>query len=236
MPDFKYALSHSRLSDYNQCALKFKLKYIDKASNFKEDMDKSPHLVRGSNVHKALETYIIKVNAKEEGIRPTSLPEVENTKPFIQKIFDAYPIVSPELQISVDTNWNQVEWFSKESFFRAIFDMIALKPDHVFVGDFKTGKFSDYTPASGYGQLELSAAIALSVWPEVEQVDTTYIYVDHRKLVTKSYTRADQHRLVQHFVQEHEKVNADTEFKPKVNEFCKWCQATKDQCAYSRKM
>ena len=236
MKNFTYALSHSRLSDFNQCPMKFKLKYIDKAENFKMDATKSPHLVRGGNVHKALENYVVKVIAGEQEIRPTSLPEVEATKPFIQKVFDSYPVVHPELQISVDSDWKQVEWFSKDSYYRAIFDMIALKPDNVFIGDYKTGKFTEYTPANGYGQLELSAAIALSVWPEAEKVDTTYIYVDHRKLVTKSYTRMDQYRLVQHFEQEHEKVNTETEFKPKVNEFCKWCEATKDQCAYSRKM
>lgn len=84
MNDFKYALSHSRLSDFNQCPLKFKLKYIDKAVNFQMDATKSPHLVRGGNVHKALENYIIKVNAGEQNISESSLPEVEATKPFIQ--------------------------------------------------------------------------------------------------------------------------------------------------------
>lgn len=236
MPDFEFALSHSRLSDYNQCPLKFRLKYKDKAANFKEDMNKSVHLVRGSNVHKALENYVVKINAGEQGIKESSLPEVETTKPFLAKIFETYPKVHPELQISVDQGWKNVEWFSKESYYRAIFDLIALKPGHAFVGDYKTGKFTDYTPANGYGQLELSSAIALSIWPEAEQVDNSYIYVDHRKIVTKTYTRADLPRLVSHFVAEHEKVNADKEFKPTTNEFCKWCQATKDQCPYSRKM
>lgn len=237
MNDFKYALSHSRLSDYNQCPLKFRLKYIDKASNFKEDdANKSVHLVRGSNVHKALENYVVKKNAGEQGIRESSLPEVESTKPFIDKVYSSYPKVYPELQISVNQNWNTVEWFSKDSYYRAIFDLIALKPGFAFVGDYKTGKFTDYTPNNGYGQLELSSAIALSIWPEADQVDVSYIYVDHRKIVTKTYTQNDKERLVNHFIGEHEKVNSDEEFKPKTNEFCKWCQATKDQCPYSRKM
>lgn len=237
MADFKFALSHSRLSDYNQCPRKFKLKYIDKASNFKEDdAQKSVHLVRGSNVHKALENYVVKVIAGEEGIKPSSLPEVEQTKPFIQKIFDTYPKVYPELQISIDQNWQKVEWFSKDSYYRAIFDLIALKPGHAFIGDYKTGKFNDYTPDNGYGQLELSSAIALSLFPEADQVDNSYIYVDHKKIVTKSYTQGDRERLVNHFIGEHEKVNSDTEFKPTTNEFCKWCYANKDQCPYSRKM
>lgn len=236
MNDFKYALSHSRLSDFNQCALKFKLKYIDKAAEFKVEMDKSPHLVRGSNVHKALENYVVKINAGEENIRESSLPEVESTKPFIAKIYAAYSKVYPELQISVNQDWDVVTWFDKASYYRAIFDLIAMKPDAVFLGDYKTGKFTEYTPPNGYGQLELASAIALRAWPETEKVDTTYIYVDHKKTLTKSYTQTDAPRLVNHFIEEHQKVNAEENFDPKVNEYCKWCEATKNQCSYSRKM
>lgn len=236
MNNFKFALSHSRLSDFNQCPNKFKLKYIDKAGNFKVDADKSLHLIRGSNVHKALENYVVKINAGENDIRASSLPEVETTKPLITKIFAEYSKVYPELQVSVDQNWNNVEWFSKDSYYRAIFDLIALKPGYAFVGDYKTGKFTDYTPKGGYGQLELASAVALSIWPEADVVDTSYIYVDHKKAVTKSYTRKDLPRLKDHFISEHEKVNSEVDFKPTVNEFCKWCEATKDQCPYSRKM
>lgn len=236
MNDFKYALSHSRLSDFNQCPLKFKLKYIDKAVNFQMDATKSPHLVRGGNVHKALENYIIKVNAGEQNISESSLPEVEATKPFIQNIFSSFGAVHPELQISVNQGWKHVEWFDKASYYRVIFDVLAIRPAEVFVGDFKTGKFSNYTPSNGYGQLELSSAIALSIYPEAEKVSNAYIYVDHKKTVTKIYTQKDLPRLKDHFISEHQKVNAEENFDAKVNEFCKWCEATKSQCCYSRKM
>lgn len=60
------ALSWSRLSDYQQCPLKFKLKYIEKDKMFKEDESQSPHLVRGSNVHKALENYVVQKQSNGE--------------------------------------------------------------------------------------------------------------------------------------------------------------------------
>ena len=53
------SLSWSRISDFRQCALKFKLKYIDKVSNMLlKDEDKGPQLIRGSNIHKALDEYV----------------------------------------------------------------------------------------------------------------------------------------------------------------------------------
>lgn len=229
------ALSHSRLSDFNQCPRKFKLRYIDKVKEFGED-NKSAHLVRGTNVHAALEQYIVKRNSGENGIRPSSLSEVESTKPLIDKLFNNYTSVLPENQVSIDNTWAQTDWFSKTSYYRAIFDMICIRPQDVMIVDFKTGKLTDYTPSNGYGQLELSAAIALSLWSNIPTVNTAYVYVDHKKSVSKTFTQQDKPRLVQWFKQEHDKVNAEEEFKPKVNEFCKWCPATKVQCPFSRKL
>jgi hypothetical protein len=107
------ALSYSRISDYRQCPLKFRLKYIDKAKNFQlKDEDKSPALVRGGNIHKQLDRYVI---AKLTGhlFQPT-LPEVISTAPLIDQIMDNYNVLS-EQQIAIDENFNQVDWFAKNA-------------------------------------------------------------------------------------------------------------------------
>lgn len=234
----RMALSHSRLSDFNQCPRKFHLKYIEKAPNFQmKQEDKSVHLIRGDNVHKALEAYLVKRKAGEQNIGPSSLPEVEQTKVLIDKYIELFGIdnVHPEAQVSINDQWKKVEWFDKDSYYRAIFDLICLGDEVVVIGDYKTGRFKDYSPDNGMGQLELSSAIALSLWP-VEQVKTAYFFVDHKKSIQKSYTADDRNRLVDHFEAEHVKVNAEENFDPKQNQFCGWCDATKDQCKFSRKL
>ena len=85
------------------------------------------------------------------------------------------------------------------------------------------------------GQLELSSAIALSLW-DIDSVKTIYFYVDHKKTLQKEYGRSDKTRLVDHFRAEHDKVNAEENFDPKTNPFCNWCEATKAQCPKSRKL
>ena len=231
------ALSYSRISDYRQCPLKFKFKYIDKSSKFKEDESQSPHLVRGSNVHKALENYIVKKVSGEENIAPSSMNEVEVTKPFVDRLFTLYSKIIPESQIAVDNQWQQVEWFSKQAYMRAIFDVIAMKPGHVFIGDFKTGKIRDYEGTDEKpGQLHLSSAIAIKIFPDIEKVQTGYIYTDHRKIINLEIDRKKGEAIAARFDEEHAQINADKEFKPKVNEFCKWCPATKDMCPFSRKL
>lgn len=229
----RIALSHSRLSDYNQCPRKFQLKYILKSLK-EEKAEDSPHLVRGGNVHKALENYIIKKKVGESGIPISSMPEVERTKSLVDSLFLAYPEVNPEAQVSVNDRWQKVDWFAKDTYYRAIIDLIAKKEEEVFVGDFKTGKIRDY---DGWGgQLHLTATIALSIYPEVKTVITSYLYVDHKKVFTIKFSRAELPKLEDHFNSEHAKVNADKEFVPRSNEFCKWCPATKDQCPFSRKL
>ncbi len=235
----KIALSHSRLSDFNACPLKFKLKYIDKAPNFQmKQEDKSVHLVRGDNVHKALEAYLVK---RKSGMNPdsitTSLDEVRQTIPLLEKYIKMFGIdnVHPEAQISINTDWNKVEWFDKASYYRAIFDLICLSENLTIIADYKTGKFKDYAPDNGMGQLELSAAIALSLWP-VEEVQTIYLYVDHKKSIPKTYKIHDKTRLVDHFTAEHAKVNSEKNFDPCSNKYCGYCEATKAQCKFSKKL
>lgn len=237
-PAGRMALSYSRLSDFNQCPRKFYLKYIAKAANFQmKQEDKSIHLVRGDNVHKALESYLVKRKSGEVDIPPSSLSEVQQTRPLIEQYIKTFGIdnVHPEAQISIDDQWRRVEWFDKQSYYRAILDLICLAPTVAVIGDYKTGKFKDYAPESGFGQLELSSAIALSIF-EVKEVKTIYFYVDHKQTIQKCYDQTDRNRLVEHFVKEHDKVNAEANFDPKTNPFCSWCEATKAQCKQSRKL
>lgn len=235
----RLALSHSRLSDFNQCPLKFKLKYIDKAENFAiDDSNKSIHLVRGQNVHKALENYLIKRKAGQsaDSLKSNNLKEVNDTIPLIEQYIEFFGLdnMHPEKQICIKDDWTEDSWFSKAAYYRGIFDLIGISPNVAFIGDYKTGKFTDYTPQNGMGQLELSSAIALSIF-DVEKVDNSYLYVDHKKVVSKTYTQADRIRLVEHFEAEHLKVNEEADFDPCKNQYCRWCEATKDQCQYASK-
>jgi len=232
------ALSYSRLSDYRQCPRKFKLKYLDKAKNFQIDNNnKGPHLVRGENIHKGLEKYLIRKKAGEENIAPSSLDEVESTKPLINKLMTIYDL-HPEHQLAINANFEQVDWFSKDAWFRVIYDIIGFGPD-LLVGDYKTGKLTDYMGSLEHpGQLHLSALVAMAIWPKYQSVYASYFYVDHKKPVDIRLNRA-QHfdKLKETLQMEHAQVNAETEWAPCKNQFCNFCEATKQQCPdFSRKM
>jgi hypothetical protein len=224
------------LSDFRQCPLKFKLKYLEKAANFKEDASKSPHLVRGGNVHKALENYVIKRRAGEEGIPVSSLQEVESSKPLVNKLMEVYDL-HPEHQIAINDKFQLVDWFSNDAWFRVIFDLIGFG-SNLLLGDWKTGKLTDYSGTMAEpGQLHYSALVGMAVWPQYNEVLTSYFYVDHKHTHKEMFTREEHFdSLKKALIHEHNEVNSESTWAPCVNEYCKWCQATKDQCSYSRKV
>lgn len=230
------ALSWSRISDARQCLRKFDLKYNQKAPNFKEDSSKNVHLIRGGNVHKYLENYVIKKRAGEVGIPPTSMNEVETTKPLIDSLMSAYDI-HPELQVAINDKFEQVDWFASDAWFRVIFDIIGFG-ENLFIGDYKTGKFTDYTGSMREpGQLHMSSLIGMAIWPRFEDVDNRYIYVDHKKTIPLKLKRS-QHfeELKNALVTEHARINEEKNFDPKKNQFCNFCMATPDQCEFSKKV
>jgi hypothetical protein len=102
----------------------------------------------------------------------------------------------------------------------------------------------DYT--THYGQLHLSGAIAMEKFVDAKEVSTAYIYLEHKKIqkikiirdesVRKTEQDALHADVKRHFEAEFDKVQAEKEWKPIPNEFCKWCPATKQQCQFSKKL
>jgi len=229
------ALSYSRISDFRQCKLKFRLKYIDKAPNFYDESKKSPHLIRGGNVHFELQNYVVKKKAGENDIPKSSLPEVERTKPLIDKFMLMYDLY-PELQIAINEKFERVDWYSKEAWFRVIMDLIGFGK-HLFIGDYKTGKLHEYSGSlTVLGQLHLSSLIGMALWPEFEEVNNGYIFVDHKKTNMLKLSRSEHFDLLRdRLFEEHALINAEENFDENPNEFCHFCAADNSQCFKSRK-
>lgn len=224
------ALSWSRLSDFQQCPRKFNLKYISKS--FPKESE-SIHLVRGQQLHKQLEDYVIAKNGGSAMPLGFS-PEVKDTLPYVDKLYTVYDQVHPEAQIACDVNWNQCEWFAKETAWRSIWDVVGLSPGTVFIGDWKSGKIYPY--GSTFGQLHLSAVIALERFKDAPEVNAAYVYIEHKQITKIKVTRDQLPEVRDHFDSEFHKVNKEVTWDPTPNDNCKWCPATKAQCKFSRKL
>lgn len=224
------ALSWSRLSTFQQCPRQFHLKFITKS--FKEE-EKSIHLVKGEELHKQLENYVLAKNGAQAMPLGFS-PEVRDALPYVDKLFTLYDSVHPEAQVACTVDWKPCEWFAKETAWRAIWDVAGLKSQTCFIGDYKSGKIYPY--GNGFGQLHLSAAIGLGRFEDVPEINTAYIYLEHKKITPVKVTRADLPAVRAHFDKEFEKVQNEVKWDPIPNDNCKYCPATKAQCQFSRKL
>lgn len=236
------ALSWSRLSTYMQCPRKFNLQFISKS--FPEE-EKSIHLVKGDQLHKQMEQYVLAKNGA--ATMPLGFsPEVRGALPYVDKLYTLYQQVHPESQVACDVSWKPTEWFGKDTAWRAIMDAICLAPQTAFVADWKSGKIWPY--GDGFGQLHLSAAILLKRYDDLPEVNSAYVYLEHQKvtkikLVRESGRVDDEGKpiahlgeVVEYFDKWFEVVQMEKKWDPKVNENCKYCQATKAQCQFSRKL
>lgn len=239
------ALSWSRWSDYDQCPRKFFLKYLDKAPNFKDDpTKKSIHLVRGENMHKQLEDYVLwrinQIHGTEEEkakVRPAMQPECESVVPLLDNVIAQATLYLPETQLCVNQKWEKTEWFdTKTAHYRAILDFVATfeqtKPTHALIWDYKSGKHVPY--AEECGQLHLSAAMVITL-KGYDYVDCSYLFLDSRKAESIRLTQEDAPKIIKIFDERSERVNSEVTWAPKRNEHCKWCNATKAQCPNSSK-
>lgn len=231
------AISWSRWSDFDQCPRKFYLKYVDKAQNFKEDpKDKSLHLVRGEQLHKQLENYVMyKIDVAQGmagAVRPAMSEVTESVTPLLDQLMLTSSAVLPETQLAINREWKQVEWFDKKAAMRAILDLIALRPNHAIIWDYKSGKYKPY--ADECGQLHLSAAMIISL-KGLDYVDVSYLFLDEKKPEGIRVTQEDARRVIKIFDERYERVNAEVKWDPKRNEFCGFCAASKAQCHHSKK-
>lgn len=237
------ALSWSRLTTYLQCPKKFHLQFITKS--FPEE-EKSIHLIKGEQLHKQLEDYVLAKN----GAAPMPLgfsPEVRESLPYVDKLFTLYERVYPEAQVACTPEWTTTEWFDRSVGWRAIWDVIGLRSETCFIGDYKSGKI--YPLGDDFGQLHLSAAMALKRFSDVPEVRTAYIYIEHKKVTPVKVTRHPTDELdargkpvphlqqvIEYFDRRFEQVQREVEWAPTPNDYCKWCPATKAVCKYSRKL
>lgn len=134
-------------------------------------------------------------------------------------------MITAEKQIATSLEWEQCDWFAKPTVvkYRAVVDSIVFRsPEEAIIVDFKSGKFRDYAD-SPTSQLRLTATMSFSIFPNLEEVTCTYLYVEHKKSVSGKFSRDQLDELKKPFDEAYEKVNADQEFKYTKNQYCNWC-------------
>lgn len=241
--------SYTAVMEYLNCPRKYQLNRVLKVMPFQE----TDAMRQGNLIHKHLENRI------REG---TKLPlTLQSLEPVIQrmerKVIDGeWMELGAEVEIVYNRDmapvgrWAQTSprpWFSKDAWFRAKFDVVALlNKKRAMVLDWKTGKRKTDLP-----QLELFAACAFKSLPDLEKVTTGYAWtplggkVDKQVFYREGYTGDDETvskkseatiwgEWLGHVERIEQSMQTD-KWPCRPSGLCGWCDATPKQCPHSKK-
>jgi RecB family exonuclease len=217
------AWSYSRYSDYKQCPLRFKLKYIDKLS----EGEANAAMERGSTIHKEGENWLI---AKRKGKLPASYAHFADEMAQLRELS---PMV--EQQWGFTRQWEPTGWFGKDTWLRIVCDVAVVYEDNTAdLIDFKTGRKYD----TNEEQVELFSTGIFMRHAEVTNVTTRLWYLDQPKdnEVVREYARSDFEAIKKDWEKKTVAMFKDKRFAPTPNEKCRWCSFSKDKggpCPYN---
>lgn len=224
--------SFSRLMDFEQCAYRAKLKYIDKIPEPPRPLPpgKSEHpMDRGTRIHEAAELYV------RGGVELA--PELQGFSTRFDVLRDAFKQkqVIVEEEWAFDRDWAPVAWSAESAWVRMKLDVLHWQNAlHAKVIDHKTGKRKgNEVKHTEQGQLYQLAAFLK--YPALEYIEVEFWYLDHTPEhdLVGHYTRTEGTALFDKWHKRGEAMTDATEFEPNANTFtCKWCPYAGNACEH----
>jgi hypothetical protein len=229
------AWSYSRLTDFEACPYRAKLKYLDRIPEPLRPLPvgKLEHANdRGSRVHEAAELYV------RGGVE--LVPELRGRAEgfgVLRELFKADK-VDLEGEWAFSREWSSVAWQSEDAWCRMKLDALVRESStHARVIDFKTGKIlGNEIKHTEQGQLYQLATFIR--FPDLETIDVEFWYVDHpiKDDVKTTYTRQQGTRYFDKYHSRGAKLTDCLDYKPNPNVYsCKWCPYLDNACEYGVK-
>lgn len=168
----------------------------------------------GQRVHKGLEDRV-----RDKKPLP---PSLEGYEGLASKFDNAPGSVIVEKQICIDRNMQPTEWFSKTAWCRGVIDVGVLNGPKAAAWDWKTGKRKPDNQ-----QLQLFAGLMFIQYPEVEVVNTGFIWLQEKKMDKEVFMREQTFDIWETFmprVARLEKAHRDNDWQAKPSGLCNgWC-------------
>jgi hypothetical protein len=220
MTNYKLTWSFSSLTKFETCPKQY---YHVKVA--KDIVDgQTEETIWGSRVHECLEHRV------KDG---TPLPEMLAGYEKLVAPIAAHPGEKLiEKQMAINESLQPTEWFADDAWCRGIVDVGVINGSRGLLLDYKTGKRkSDLT------QLKLFAGLAFASYPELEVINTGFVWLKDNAIDKKEYTRQEVPMIWQEFiprVQRMQRAYDENKFPPKTSGLCKkYCPVPKHKCEFS---
>jgi putative RecB family exonuclease len=245
--------SHSKLSAFEQCPLKFKYRYIDKII---PKIEKSIETHLGKSVHDTLEWLY--TNVKDKIISTLDEVIIYYSKAWKKDLSPEIRIINKELTSKDYFNKGiqfLIEYYTKHHPFddgtieleKKILLNLDENKEYQIIGyidrlvkNLQTGEYEihDYKTANNLPrqedvdndrQLALYAIAIKQLFGKEEEVCLVWHYLAHNKKITSKRTNEQLESLKKDTIALIEKIESTTEFNPCVGKLCQWCEY-KDTC------
>jgi len=241
--------SHSKLSTFEQCSLKYKYKYIDK---IEPEIKQTIEGFLGNIVHDVLEWIYINANK-----RTFELDDVvkKYAELWNEKYNSEIKIVKQEFDVEYYFNNGirfLINYFLKHTPFkdntiatekRIVIDLnsdgkylvqgyidrlVHNKENNVFeIHDYKTGAIKSQSDLDKDRQLALYSLGVRKSFDNVEDVHLIWHFLNHDKQLSSKRTIEQLKQLKQEIITLIDKIESTTEFPSNPGCLCRWCEFQK---------
>lgn len=216
------AWSWTSYSAFQTCPKRYQLTRVTK-----EVKEPETDVLRwGKEVHKALELRV-----KDGTPLPEGMTQWEKYARWAISLKDKAEVVT-EQQVALDKDLNPVDYWDKSAWVRGVFDLSVVGKGFASILDYKTGKIRDSSE-----QLKLFAGFAFAMNPNIQEVKTIYIWLNHMKMTGETYTRDQLQSIWLFFQPTVDRIalayeNNDWPTRP--SGLCRnWCPVPRSLCRHS---
>lgn len=226
-------LSFSRLSTFESCPAKFDYLYVTKSV---KDQD-NEFTIYGTRVHEALESFGRALATSQSTAEAVSALEgadedIKRHYGIVERIIGLGGTPHFEHQMALRRDKTPCDWFAPDVWIRGIADVLVVRDGVAWCIDWKTGK-----PKDNPTQLQLFAALVFAHFPDVNEVRTSFIWLNHDDATNAVYQR----RMADHlwlaleprFTRVQETVDLGV-YPTKPSGLCRYCPA-KSICGDARR-
>jgi putative RecB family exonuclease len=241
--------SHSRLSTFEQCPLKFKFRYIDK---LEPEIKQSIEGFLGNKVHDSLEfiyreackgrtveldeliEFYIQVWNKEYTNEIKVIKEELNAEHYFEKgvkflidyFTENYPFkdntIAVEKQIIIDLDKENPGKYKLQGF---IDRLVHNKDTNIFeIHDYKTGQIKTQEDLDKDRQLALYSLGIRESFPEAADIHLIWHFLDLNKKMSSRRTLEELNQLKQEIINLINKIESTSDFQANPGNLCKWCE------------
>jgi hypothetical protein len=214
------AHSYSALKQYENCPKQYYMQRITR--EVKPSFGEAS--IYGNRIHEQLEARL-----KGEAELPAESVKYEA---LIQAFASLPGELVAEQEFTLNKDLEATGWWDADAWLRLKLDILIINGQDAVVGDWKTGK---YRP--DWFQLELFAIVVMKLYPEVQNVKCSLIWLKDMRMDTEVYTRDDAPGIWANFMSKVQRVEqslAKEQWLAKPSGLCPWCPATRAHCEFAK--